>query len=55
MKENTPEENTSAPEIMVVAKGDAREGGDPELELFQISQNTWLPGLSVYFLKWWNN
>ena len=35
---------------MVVAKGDAREVGDRELELFQICQSTSLPGLSVIFL-----
>ena len=36
----------------VVAKGDAREVGDRELELFQISQSTSLPGLSVNFFRW---
>ena len=36
--------------VMVVAKGDARELGDHELELFQISKNTSLQGLSVNFL-----
>ena len=33
----------------VVAKGDAREVGDRELELFQICQSTSLPGLSKFF------
>ena len=36
---------------MVVAKGDAREVGDRELELFQICQSTSLPGLSVNFFR----
>ena len=35
----------------VVAKGDAREVGDRELELFQICQSTSLPGLSVIFFR----
>ena len=35
----------------VVAKGDAREVGDRELELFQICQSTSLPGLSVNFFR----
>ena len=37
--------------VMVVAKGDARELGDHELELLQISKNTSLQGLSVNFLR----
>ena len=37
--------------LMVVAKGDAREVGDRELELFQICQSTSLPGLSVNFFR----
>ena len=36
---------------MVVAKADAREVGDRELELFQICQSTSLPGLSVIFFR----
>ena len=35
----------------VVAKGDAREVGDHELELFQICQSTSLPGLPVNFFR----
>ena len=35
---------------MVVAKGDAREVGDRELEIFQICQSTSLPGQQVNFL-----
>ena len=35
----------------IVAKGDAREVGDHELELFQICQSTSLPGLSVNFFR----
>ena len=43
----------SAPELWVVAKGDAREAGDRELELFQIChcQSTSLPELSVNFFR----
>ena len=37
--------------VKVVAKGDAREVGDRELELFQICQSTSLPGLSVNFFR----
>ena len=37
--------------ISVVAKGDAREVGVRELELFQICQSTSLPGLSVNFFR----
>ena len=40
-----------APFKMVVAKGDAREVGDRELEPFQICQSTSLPGLSVNFFR----
>ena len=36
---------------LVVAKGDAREVGDRELELFQICQSTSLPGLSLNFFR----
>ena len=35
----------------VVAKGDAREVGDRELELLQICQSTSLPGLSVNYFR----
>ena len=38
-------------ERKVVAKGDAREVGDRELELFQICQSTSLPELSVNFFR----
>ena len=37
--------------VWVVAKGDPREIGDRELELFQICQSTSLPGLSVNFFR----
>ena len=43
--------DTFLPENRVVAKGDAREVGDRELELFQICQSTSLPGLSVNFFR----
>ena len=45
----TPKSNDTV--ARVVAKGDAREVGDHELELFQISQSTSLPGLSVNFFR----